>query len=120
MEKYSGVIGWAGFIAIIGFMVIYFMQGYFLYLKIKKDPVYVKAQIVKYFPRTPNELGKVDIVMTYRFHANNKTYTKDKQTLNINTVDLDKYHVGKEVPVVYYRGNPNYSKIDVYDKSLQH
>ncbi|CCJ91494.1 hypothetical protein BN132_3422 [Cronobacter turicensis 564] len=57
--------------------------------------------------------------MTYSFNANNKTYTKNGQTLNINTNDLNKYHVGKEVPVVYYRENPNYSKINVYDESLR-
>ncbi|UXY11052.1 hypothetical protein N7922_00525 [Kosakonia sp. ML.JS2a] len=119
MEKYTGIIAIIGPLALIGFFVFYMLQGYFLYLKIKKDPVYVKAQIVSYFPRTPNELGKVDIVMTYSFRADNKTYTKDKQTLNINTVDLDKYNIGKEVPVVYYRGNPDYSRIDVYDKSLR-
>lgn len=119
MSKYSGFIAWAFFYGIMGFMVFYILQGYFLYRTIKKDPIYTKAKIVSYVPKAPTEMGKVDIVMTYSFVANNKTYTKDQQTLNINTLDLDKYYVGKEVPVVYYRKNPNYSKIDVYDESLQ-
>ena len=120
MEKYSGVVAWGLFYTMMAFIVFYFLQGYYLYWKIKKDPVYAHAQIVSYFPKTPNDIGKVDIVMTYIFHANNTTYKKDNQTLTINTIDLDKYHVGKEIPIVYYRVNPEYSKIDYYSKELSH
>lgn len=95
------------------------LKGYFLYKIIKKDPVYTKAKIVSYVPKTPDGMGEVDIVMTYIFIADEKTYIKEQQALNINALDLDKYYVGKEVPIVYYRKNPNYSKIDVYDKSLR-
>lgn len=95
------------------------LKGYFLYKIIKKDPVYKKEKIVSYVPKTPDEMGEVDIVMTYSFIADEKTYIKEQQALNIKTLDLDKYYVGKEVPIVYYRKNPNYSKIDVYDKSLR-
>ncbi len=77
------------------------------------------AEDCSYFPRTPNELVKVDVVLIYTFQTDNKNHIKEKQIFNINTTYLDKYHIGKAVPVVYYRGNPNYSKIDVYDKSLQ-
>jgi hypothetical protein len=51
--------------------------------------------------------------------ANDKTYTKKQQALNIKKLDLDKCYVGKEVPIIYYRKDPNYSKIDVYDESLR-
>lgn len=51
--------------------------------------------------------------------AGNKIYTKEKQSLTINTLDLIKDQVAKEVPIVYYRKDPNYSKIDVYDESLR-
>lgn len=119
MSLYSGWIAWFFFYGIMGFMVFYILQGYFLYRIIKKDPVYTKAKIASYVPKAPNELGKVDIVMTYSFIANDETYSKDQQTLNINTLDLEKYYVGKEIPIIYYRKNPNYSKIDVYDESLR-
>lgn len=118
MEKYSGVLVWGVFFALMAFMVFYFLQGYFLYWKIKQDPVYVHAQIISYFPKTPNNLGKVDIVMTYSFQANNREYIKKDQTLNINSVNLNKYFVGKEIPIVYYRGNPKYNKIDYYSKEF--
>lgn len=57
--------------------------------------------------------------MTYTCFANNINYTKDNQTLNIETTDLNEYYVGKEIPIVYYRGNPKYSKIDYYHESLK-
>jgi hypothetical protein len=63
--------------------------------------------------------GKVDITINYSFTVDNKVYTKEKQSLNINTLDLIKDQVAKEVPIVYYRKDPNYSKIDVYDESLR-
>jgi hypothetical protein len=119
MDKHAGFIVWNIFFAIIAFVVYYFLQGYFLYLVIKKNPVYTNAQIVKYFPKTPNDLGKVDMVMTYEFSVNNIVYIKDNQTLNINSIDLGDYHVGKDIPIVYYRKNPNYSKIDYYNKNLK-
>lgn len=119
MSLHSGWIAWFFFYGIMGFMVFYILQGYFLYRMIKKDPVYAKAKIVSYVPKAQNELGKTDIVMTYSFIANDQNYSKDQQTLNINTLDLEKYYVGKEIPIIYYRKNPNYSKIDVYDESLR-
>ncbi|WP_255427318.1 hypothetical protein [Serratia sp. JUb9] len=97
---------------------LFFARLYFAFDD-KKDPVYSVAHIVKYFPRAPNDLGKLDIVMTYTFSANNINYTKDNQTLNIDTTDLDNYYVGKEIPIVYYRVNPKYSKIDYYHASLK-
>jgi len=96
-----------------------YVKRIFIIYNHKKDPVYTKAKIVSYVPKTPDEMGEVDIVMTYSFIADEKTYIKEQQALNIKTLDLDKYYVGKEVPIVYYRKNPNYSKIDVYDKSLR-
>ncbi|MGR4051072.1 hypothetical protein [Kosakonia cowanii] len=119
MSKYSGIIAMIGPCVILGFIILFICKGYFLHRTIKKDPVYTKAKIVTYFPKTPNEKGRLDIVMTYSFIAENKTYTKEQQILNINTLDLNKYHVGKEVPIIYYRKDPNYSKIDVYDESLR-
>lgn len=119
MSKYSGLIAWSVFYGMIGLVIFLMLRGYFLYKIIKKDPVYTKAKIVSYMPKTPDEMGEVDIVMTYSFIVDDKTYTKEQQALNIKTLDLDKYYVGKEVPIVYYRKNPNYSKIDVYDESLQ-
>lgn len=118
MSKYSWIIAAIGPVLLIGSVIFYFLKGYCLYLKIKKDPVFIKARIVTYVPKAPNEKGRVDIVMTYSFLADNKSYTKEQQTLNINTLDLNKYHIGKEVPVVYYRKDPTYSKIDVYDEIL--
>ena len=120
MEKYSGVLVWGVFFALMAFVVFYFSRGYYLYWMIKKDPVVMQAKIVSYFPRTPNNLGKVDIVMTYSFRVNTTTYTKKNQTLNINTTDLEKYHVGKDIPIIYYRGNPEYNKIDYYSQELRH
>lgn len=119
MSQYSGWIAWSFFSGMIGFVFFLMLKGYFLYKIIKKDPVYTKAKIVSYVPKTPDEMGEVDIVMTYSFIADEKTYIKEQQALNIKTLDLDKYYVGKEVPIVYYRKNPNYSKIDMYDKSLR-
>lgn len=119
MSKYSGIIAMIGPCVILGFIILFIFKGYFLHRMIKKDPVYAKAKIVTYFPKTPNEKGRIDIVMTYNFVADNKTYTKEQQILNINTLDLNEYHMGKEVPIVYYRKDPNYSKIDVYDESLR-
>ncbi|MHC5178149.1 hypothetical protein [Serratia rhizosphaerae] len=119
MRIFSEFFGWGLFVAILIFVVFYFLQGYILHLMIKKDPVYSVAHIVKYFPRSPNDLGKLDIVMTYTFSANNINYTKNNQTLNIDTTDLDEYYVGKEIPIVYYRANPKYSKIDYYHASLK-
>jgi len=103
---------------ILGFIILFIIKGYILHSTIKKDPVYTKAKIVTYVPKAPNEKGRVDIVMIYSFVADNKIYTKEQQTLNIKTLDLNKYHIGKEVPIVYYRKDPTYSKINVYDESL--
>ena len=119
MSQYSGWIAWSFFSGMIGFVFFLMLKGYFLYKIIKKDPVYTKTKIVSYVPKNPDEMGEVDIVMTYSFIADEKTYIKEQQALNIKTLDLDKYYVGKEVPIVYYRKNPNYSKIDMYDKSLR-
>ncbi|MDY0889929.1 hypothetical protein [Kosakonia sp. CFBP8986] len=119
MSKYSWIIAAIGPALLIGSVIFYFLKGYCLYLKIKKDPVYVKAKIVNYIPGSPNNMGKVDIAITYTFTADNKVYTNGKENLTINTRDLNKDHIGKEVPIVYYRKDPNYSKIDVYDESLR-
>lgn len=119
MSQYSGWIAWSFFSGMIGFVIFLILKGYLLYIIIKKAPVYTKAKIVSYLPKTPDKMGEVDIVMTYSFIADEKTYIKEQQALNIKTLDLDKYYVGKEVPIVYYRKNPNYSKIDVYDESLR-
>ncbi|WP_223284207.1 hypothetical protein [Kosakonia sp. SMBL-WEM22] len=119
MSSYSGIIAMIGPAVICSFIILFIVKGYILHRTIKKDPVYTKAKIVSYFPKAPNEKGRVDIVMTYSFLADNVSYTKKQQTLNINTLDLNKYHIGKEVPIVYYRKDPNYSKIDVYDESLR-
>lgn len=119
MSQYSGFIAWSVFYGMIGFVFFLMLKGYFLYIMIKKDPVYTKAKIVSYVPKTPDEMGEVNIVMTYSFIAEDKTYIKEQQALNIKTLDLDKYYTGKEVPIVYYRKDPNYSKIDVYDESLR-
>ena len=119
MSKYSGIIAMIGPCVILSFIILFIFKGYFLYRTIKKDPVYAKAKIVTNFPKTPNEKGRLDILMTYSFVAGNKTYTKEQQILNINSLDLNKYHVGKVVPIIYYRKDPNYSKIDVYDESLR-
>lgn len=118
MSKYSGIIATLLPLLLIVSVIFYFLQGYYVYLKIKKDPVHTKAKIISYVPGSPNNLGKVDIAITYTFTADNKVYTKGKENLTINTVDLNKEHIGKEVPIVYYRKDPNYSKIDVYDESL--
>lgn len=119
MSSYSGIIAMIGPCVILAFLISFIVKGYILNSTIKKDPVYTKAKIVTYVPKAPNEKGRLDIVMTYSFVADNKNYTKEQQILNINTLDLDKYYIGKEVPIVYYRKNPNYSKIDVYDESLR-
>ena len=119
MSSYSGIIAMIGPCVILGFLILFIIKGYILYSTIKKDPVYTKAKIVSYVPKAPNEKGRVDIVVTYSFVADNKTYTKEQQTLNINARDLSKYYVGTEIPVVYYRMDPSYSKIDVYDESLR-
>lgn len=119
MSKYSWIIAAIGPTLLIGSVIYYFLEGYYLYLKIKKDPVYTKAKIVSYIPGSPNNLGKVDIAITYTFTADNKVYIKGKENLTINTLDLNKDQIGKEVPIVYYRKDPNYCKIDVYDESLR-
>lgn len=119
MSKYSWIIAAIGPTLLIGSVIYYFLEGYYLYLKIKKDPVYTKAKIVSYVPGRPDDMGKVDITINYSFTVDNKVYTKEKQSLNINTLDLIKDQVAKEVPIVYYRKDPNYSKIDVYDESLR-
>lgn len=119
MSKYSWIISAIGPTLLIGSVIYYFLEGYYLYLKIKKDPVYTKAKIVSYVPGRPDDMGKVDITINYSFTVDNKVYTKEKQSLNINTLDLIKDQVAKEVPIVYYRKDPNYSKIDVYDESLR-
>lgn len=119
MSKYSGIIAIIAPVLLIGYFIIYMLQGYYVYLKIKKDPVYIKAKIDSYVPGRPDDMGKVDITITYSFTVDGKVYTKEKQSLNINTLDLIKDQVAKEVPIVYYRKDPNYSKIDVYDESLR-
>lgn len=118
MSSFSGIIAMIGPCVILSFIISFIIKGYILHSTIKKDPVYTKARIVAYVPKAPNEKGRVDIVMTYSFLADNKSYTKEQQTLNINTLDLNKYHIGKEVSIVYYRKDPTYSKNDVYDESL--
>ena len=119
MSKYSWIIAIIGPTLLIGYFIIYLLESYYLYLKIKKDPVYIKAKIDSYVPGRPDDMGKVDITITYSFTVDGKVYTKEKQSLNINTLDLIKDQVAKEVPIVYYRKDPNYSKIDVYDESLR-
>lgn len=119
MSKYSWIIATIGPTLLIGYFIFFLLEGYYLHLKIKKDPVYVKAKIDSYVPGRPDDIGKVDITINYSFTVDNKVYTKEKQSLNINTMDLIKDQVAKEVPIVYYRKDPNYSKIDVYDESLR-
>ncbi len=119
MSKYSWIIAIIGPTLLIGYFIIYLLEGYYLYLKIKKDPVYIKAKIDSYVPGRPDDMGKVDITITYSFTVDSKVYTKEKQSLNINMLDLIKDQVAQEVPIVYYRKDPNYSKIDVYDESLR-
>ncbi|MDV5353345.1 hypothetical protein QM201_00075 [Enterobacter asburiae] len=119
MSKYSWIIAAICPALLIGSVIFYFLKGYCLYLKIKKDPVYVKAKIVNYIPGSPNNMGKVDIAITYTFTADNIVYTKGKENLTIDTRDLNKDHIGKEVPIVYYRKDPNFCKIDIYDESLR-
>jgi len=119
MSKYSWIIAIIGPTLLIGYFIIYLLEGYYLYLKIKKDPVYIKAKIDSYVPGRPVDMGKVDITITYSFTVDSKVYTKEKQSLNINMLDLIKDQVAKEVPIVYYRKDPNYSKINVYDESLR-
>lgn len=119
MEKYSGFFVWGIFYVMMGCVTYYIVRTLFLTWKIKQDPVYVNGQIVSYYPKTPNNSGKVDIIMTYSFCVDNVIYTKNNQALTIDTIGLDKYYVGKDVPLIYYRGNPNYSEIDRYNKSLR-
>ncbi|WP_143468274.1 hypothetical protein [Kosakonia pseudosacchari] len=61
----------------------------FLSRKINKDPLQTETQIVTFFFRTPNDSGKVEIVMTRTFTANGQTYSNKNQPLTINTLDLD-------------------------------
>lgn len=119
MSSFSGIIAMIGPCVILGFIILFIIKGYILHSTIKKDPVYTKAKIDSYIPGRPNDMGKVDITISYSFMAENKIYTKEKQSLTINTLDLFKDQVAKEVPIVYYRKDPNYSKIDVYDESLR-
>lgn len=119
MERYSGVFVWGCFFLIIMFVVYYFAQGFLLSWKIKKDPVYVDAIIDSIYPRKPNDLGKVDIVINYHFFTPQRIeYKNNNQTLNINTLDLEKYPRGGKVPVVYNRSAPQYNQIDYYAESL--
>ena len=100
MSLHSGWIAWFFFYGIMGFMVFYILHGYFLYRIIKKDPVYAKAKIVSYVPKAPNELGKVDIVMTYSFIANDETYSKDQQ--------IFEYKYPRSAKILRGQRNPNY------------
>lgn len=119
MGKYSGIIIWGPFYAMMVAVVFCFSRGFFLYWMIKRDPVATRASIVTYYPKTPNDRGEVSIVLTYSFSAEGKIYSKANQFMTINTVDLDKVYVGKEVPVIYYRANPKFSQLDYYHQELR-
>ena len=113
MEKYSGIIIRGPFYAMMATVVFCFSRGFFLYWM-------TRASIVTYYPKAPNDRGEVSIVLTYSFSAEGKIYSKANQFMTINTVDLDKVYVGKEVPVIYYRANPKFSQLDYYHHELRH
>ncbi len=119
MEKYSGIIIRGPFYTLMAAVVFCFARGFFFYWLIKRDPVATRASIVSYYPKTPNDRGEVSIVLTYSFSVGGKIYSKANQFMTINMVDLDKVYVGKEVPVIYYRANPKYSKLDYYHQELR-
>ncbi len=119
MEKYSGFVAWTLFYAMMAGVAYTIIHSVFINWKIKQDPVSTFAQIVSYYPKKPNDSGKVDLIMTYTFRANDMVFTKKNQTLTISTIDLGKYHVGKEIPVIYNRNDPKYSSIDRYNKILK-
>ncbi|HBV4556824.1 TPA: hypothetical protein ME553_001460 [Klebsiella aerogenes] len=120
MEKYSGIIIWGPFYAMMATVVFCFAKALFLYWMNKRDPVATRASIVSYYPKTPNDRGEVSIVLTYSFSAGGKIYSKANQFMTINTVVLDKVYVGKEVPVIYYRANPKFSQLDYYHEELKY
>jgi len=66
---------------ILGFIILFIIKGYILHSTIKKDPVYTKAKIDSYVPGRPNDMGRVDIAITYSFMAENKIY-QEKAKLN--------------------------------------
>lgn len=110
MEKYSGIIIWGPFYAMITAVIFCFVRGFFFCWLIKRDPIATRASIVTYYPKTPNDRGEVSFVLTYSFNVEGKLYSKANQFMTINTVDRAKVYVGKEVPVIYYRANPKFSQ----------
>ncbi|MFW3572268.1 hypothetical protein [Kosakonia cowanii] len=104
------------FIAAVGYSLIRSAVTKSVEKDILKNPCYTEATIIDITPNTPSNFGVVSIKLAYRFTAENGTsFEKDNEWVNIKTMDLPKYHVGSEVPVVYEKSDPSKNMLNMRD-----
>ena len=84
--------------------------------EILKNPCYTDATILDITPGTPSDIGIVSIQVAYRFTApNGASFEKDNEWVSIKTMDLQKYQIGTEVPVVYAKNDPSKNMLNIRD-----
>jgi len=82
--------------------------------QIAKDAVHVNALITKVVPGTPSTFGVVNVILDYKFNANNGALIEERNVMTaIKTMDLFNYKEGATVPVIYLRTDPYKNMLNV-------